>query len=82
MLVTLAFGIGHTEIIVILAVIVIIFGAAKLPQLGSAIGQTVKNFRRGMREAKAEEEECKKAEEQKKLEDKDGKDDHSENKSA
>jgi sec-independent protein translocase protein TatA len=60
------------------AVVVILFGATKLPQLGSAIGQTVKNFKRGMREARIEEENLKK-EEQKQLEDKDN---NAENKSA
>jgi sec-independent protein translocase protein TatA len=67
---TLAFGIGHTEIILIVVVVVLLFGATKLPQLGSAIGQTVKNFKRGMREARTEEEENLKAEDKKQLEDK------------
>lgn len=67
---TLAFGIGHTEIILIVVVVVILFGATKLPQLGSAIGQTVKNFKRGMREARTEEEENLNAEDKKQLEDK------------
>lgn len=66
---TLAFGIGHTEIILIVLVVVILFGATKLPQLGSAIGQTVKNFKRGMREARTEEENLN-AEDKKQLEDK------------
>lgn len=66
---TLAFGIGHTEIILIVVVVVILFGATKLPQLGSAIGQTVKNFKRGMREARTEEENLN-AEDKKQLEDK------------
>ena len=62
----LAFGIGTQEVLVILAIAVLLFGATKLPQLGSAVGQSIKNFKRGMREAKAEEEEALK-EEQKKL---------------
>jgi sec-independent protein translocase protein TatA len=67
---TLAFGIGYTEIILIVVVVVLLFGATKLPQLGSAIGQTVKNFKRGMREARTEEEENLNAEDKKQLEDK------------
>ena len=61
MLVVLAFGIGTQEILLILALAVLLFGATKLPQLGSAIGQGIKNFKRGMREVKAEEDEANKA---------------------
>lgn len=65
----LAFGIGTQEIILILVIIVVLFGATKIPQLGSSIGQGIKNFKRGMREVKEEEEEAQKKDEQKKLED-------------
>jgi sec-independent protein translocase protein TatA len=58
----LAFGIGTWEIVLILVVIFLIFGATKLPQLGSAIGQGIRNYKRGMREVKAEEEEAQKLE--------------------
>ncbi len=64
----LAFGIGTQEIILILVIIVVLFGATKIPQLGSSIGQGIKNFKRGMREVKEEEEEAQKKDEQKKLE--------------
>lgn len=69
MSVILAFGIGTQEILIIVGIAILLFGATKLPQLGSAVGQTLKNFKRGMREARAEEEEAqKKEEERKKLE--------------
>lgn len=68
MSVILAFGIGTQEILVILGILVLLFGATKLPQLGSAVGQTLKNFKRGMREAREEDEEANKKEELKKLE--------------
>ena len=55
----LAFGFGTHEIILVLVIVVVLFGATKLPALGSAIGQSLKNFKRGMREAKAEEEAAK-----------------------
>ena len=61
----LAFGIGTQEIIIILVVFVIIFGATKIPQLGSAIGQGIRNYKRGMREVKAEEEEAQRLENEK-----------------
>ena len=63
----LAFGFGTQEIIIIAVIIGVLFGATKLPQLGSAVGQGIRNFKRGMREVKAEEEEAKRLEEQKKL---------------
>lgn len=52
----LAFGIGTQEIIIIAVVAVLLFGVTKIPQLGSAIGQGILNFKRGMREVKAEDE--------------------------
>lgn len=61
----LAFGIGTWEIVLIIIVIFLIFGATKLPQLGSAIGQGIRNYKRGMREVKAEEEEAQRIENQK-----------------
>ena len=47
--------IGVPELLVILAILVLIFGAKKLPQLGDAMGQGIRNFKAGM--AKGEEEE-------------------------
>ncbi|MCL1885315.1 MAG: twin-arginine translocase TatA/TatE family subunit [Dehalococcoidia bacterium] len=41
------FRIGATEIIVILAIALLIFGIGKLPQAGSALGKTMKAFRTG-----------------------------------
>ena len=66
--VIIAFGIGPQEIIVIAVIIIVLFGATKLPQLGSAVGQGIRNFKRGMREVKAEEEEAKRLEAQKQAE--------------
>jgi sec-independent protein translocase protein TatA len=39
------FGLGPTELILILAVVLIIFGAGKLPQVFGALGKGVKEFR-------------------------------------
>ncbi len=44
-------GIGFPELMVILVIIMIIFGAGKLPQIGSAFGQSIKNFKTSMKEA-------------------------------
>ncbi len=54
---------GTTEIILIVAVLFLLFGATRLPQLAKSIGQSRKAFKDGMREAEEEE----KAEQQQKL---------------
>ncbi|MBE7415894.1 MAG: twin-arginine translocase TatA/TatE family subunit [Deltaproteobacteria bacterium] len=40
------FGLGTTELILILVVILIIFGAGKLPEIGSGLGKAINNFKR------------------------------------
>ena len=39
-------GIGMPELLVILVIILIIFGAGKLPEIGSGLGRGIKNFRK------------------------------------
>ena len=39
------FGIGMPELIIILVIILIIFGAGKLPEIGSGIGKAIRNFK-------------------------------------
>ncbi|MFM9904671.1 MAG: twin-arginine translocase TatA/TatE family subunit [Pyrinomonadaceae bacterium] len=46
---------GTTEIILIVAVLFLLFGATKLPQLAKSLGQSRKAFKDGMREAEDEE---------------------------
>jgi len=39
------FGLGMPELVIILVIIVIIFGAGKLPEIGSGIGKGIRNFK-------------------------------------
>ncbi|HET7754074.1 MAG TPA: twin-arginine translocase TatA/TatE family subunit [Anaeromyxobacteraceae bacterium] len=49
------FGLRLPELLLILAVVVVLFGAKRLPQLGSAIGESLKGFKKSMREVNEEE---------------------------
>ena len=44
------FGIGMQELVIILVIVLIIFGAGKLPEIGSALGKGIKNFKKSMNE--------------------------------
>ncbi len=42
-------NIGMPELLVILLIVVVIFGASKLPQLGKGLGEGIRNFRQGVK---------------------------------
>ena len=44
---------GFTELILILVIVLIIFGAGKLPQLGEGVGKAIKGFKKSVHEADA-----------------------------
>ncbi len=42
------FGLGTTEMVIILVLVLIIFGAGKLPQVGGALGKGLREFKSGV----------------------------------
>ena len=46
---------GLPELLIILVIVVVIFGASKLPQLGQGLGESVKSFRKAFREVNGDE---------------------------
>ncbi len=51
-------SLGFTELILILFIVLIIFGAGKLPQLGEGVGKAIKGFKKSVNEAEAIEHEA------------------------
>jgi sec-independent protein translocase protein TatA len=49
-------GLGLQELLVVLAIIAVVFGPSRLPQVGEGVGKLITNFRKGLQEAEAEEE--------------------------
>ena len=49
------FGLGTQELLIILVLVMIVFGAGKLPQVGSALGKGLRNFKKGVSDANEEE---------------------------
>jgi sec-independent protein translocase protein TatA len=66
------FGLGMQELIIILIIVLVLFGASRLPEIGKGIGQAIKNFKKATTEPdeidvtpKVEKKEEKKEEEKK-----------------
>jgi sec-independent protein translocase protein TatA len=57
-------SLGFTELILILFIVLIIFGAGKLPQLGEGIGKAIKGFKKSVHEADVIEAEAQAAQQQ------------------
>ena len=49
------FGLGYQELLIILVIVLVLFGANRLPELARSLGSSVKEFKKGVQEAKADE---------------------------
>lgn len=48
------FGLGYQELLIILVIVLVLFGANRLPELARSLGSSVKEFKKGVNEAKGE----------------------------
>ncbi|HTK88928.1 MAG TPA: twin-arginine translocase TatA/TatE family subunit [Verrucomicrobiae bacterium] len=59
------FGLGYQELLLILVIVLILFGAQRLPDLARSLGSSVKEFKKGVNELSKDEAPAKKDEEKK-----------------
>ena len=60
------FGLGYQELLIILVIVLILFGANRLPELARSLGSSVKEFKKGVNEVKDDTSAAAKKEEEKK----------------
>lgn len=48
------FGIGMQELVIILIIVLLLFGATKIPQLAKAMGKSIGSFKKGVKESEEE----------------------------
>lgn len=53
------FGIGMQELLVILLICLLVFGAARLPEIGKALGKTISEFKKSLKDIGSDDEEKK-----------------------
>ena len=61
------FGLGTQELVIILVIVLILFGANRLPDLARSLGSSVKEFKKGVNEVKGEDTPAARKEEEKKV---------------
>ena len=49
------FGLGTQELLIILVIVIVVFGANKIPQLGRGLGEGIKNFKNSLKSGQQEE---------------------------
>jgi sec-independent protein translocase protein TatA len=42
------FGIGASELLIVLGIVIVLFGARRLPELGAGVGKAIRNFKAGL----------------------------------
>jgi len=60
------FGLGYQELLIILVIVLILFGANRIPKLARSLGSSVKEFKKGVNEVKDDTTTAAKKEEEKK----------------
>lgn len=60
------FGLGIWELVIILLIVLLVFGASKLPEIGKGLGKAIKGFKEATKEEQKDIEESKKIDEEKK----------------
>ncbi|MEY2399054.1 MAG: sec-independent protein translocase protein TatA [Actinomycetota bacterium] len=53
------FGLGTTELIIVLVVVMLVFGSSRLPKLARSLGQAQKEFKEGIKEGHQEDDDKK-----------------------
>jgi len=60
------FGLGYQELLIILLIVLVLFGANRLPELARSLGSSMKEFKKGINEGSREDGASAKKEEEKK----------------
>jgi len=55
------FGLGFGELLIVLVIILFFFGGKKLPQLGSSMGESIKAFKKGLKDGESKDDTDKKS---------------------
>ncbi len=50
-------GLGPWELAIVLVIVLVVFGAGKLPSIGGSIGEAIKNFKKAMKESEPDKKE-------------------------